>query len=192
MSTSFDRIGRVIHSESQTDMQTSRATRILALAVATLALIFATPGLIPAARAGTTHTVQIVGFAFSPAEISVAVGDTVAWTNLDQAVHTATSTSGAFDSGDLDPGESFSVTFTTPGTYDYLCTPHPSMTGRIVVAAPTPTATAVTSTGGGGIPNVAASAPQNQGVLAQLVGLATLIAALVLAARQARSDPGSH
>ena len=190
MSTSFDTIGRVIHSWSQTDMQTSRATRILALAAGTLTLTFATTALVPAARAGTTHAVQIVGFAFSPAEITVAAGDTVTWTNLDQVVHTATSTSGAFDSADLDPGESFSMTFSTPGTYDYLCTPHPSMTGRVVVAAPAPTATPVISTGSGGIPNVATPAPDGRGVLAQLVGLALLIAALAVAASRARSERG--
>jgi len=39
-----------------------------------------------------------------------------------------------WDSGLLDPGESFSFTFTTPGTFDYYCIPHPFMQGQIVVS----------------------------------------------------------
>ena len=70
-------------------------------------------------------------------------------------MHTATSTTGAFDSGDIAQGESFSVTFTTPGTYDYFCTPHPTMTGQIVVQAAAPAPTAAPSPAGGPLPNVA-------------------------------------
>ncbi len=112
-------------------------------------------------HAGGTNTVEIADFAFSPPTLTIDAGESVTWTNADQVVHTATSGSGAFDSGDLDPGESFTFTFTTPGTYDYLCTPHPSMTGSIVVqaasvATPAPT---VAPAGGGSIPNVAMSVP---------------------------------
>jgi amicyanin len=113
------------------------------------------------ARAGANNTVQIADFAFSPPTLTIVAGESVTWTNADPVVHTATSTSGAFDSGDLDPGESYSFTFTTPGTYDYVCTPHPSMTGTIVVqaaSAPTPAPTAAPS-GGGSIPNVAMRPP---------------------------------
>jgi plastocyanin len=56
-------------------------------------------------------------------------------TNDDQVVHTWTSTSGpaAFNSGDLNPGSSYSVTFTVPGTYGYECSIHTFMTGTITV-----------------------------------------------------------
>jgi amicyanin len=90
---------------------------------------------IPEARAGTDHVVEIADFAFQPATITITAGDSVTWTNRDIVVHTATSTSGAFDSGELAEGDSYRVTFTEPGTFDYLCTPHPSMTGRVVVVA---------------------------------------------------------
>ena len=113
-------------------------------------------------RAGGSNAVEIADFAFSPPILTIAAGDTVTWTNADPVVHTSTSTSGAFDSGDLDQGESYSVTFTTPGTYDYLCTPHPTMTGRIVVqaaSASTPTPTIAPPSNGGSIPNVAMSTP---------------------------------
>src|SRR5918994_4917716 len=87
--------------------------------------------------AATTHAVDIVDFAFSPAILTISAGDTVTWTNRDAVAHTATGD--GFDSGDLAQGGSYSVTFAAPGTYDYLCTPHPTMTGRIVVqAAPAP------------------------------------------------------
>jgi amicyanin len=111
----------------------------LLLALAGLALTGTAP-----VRAGGDHLVEIVDFDYAPREITISVGDTVTWTNLDAVAHTATSTTGAFDSGDLEQGESWSLTFTSPGTYEYLCTPHPSMTGRIVVeaaAAPMPTST---------------------------------------------------
>jgi plastocyanin len=132
-------------------MPVSTARRgVLALLLA--ALILFVLGSIEMARAAT-HAVAIADFAFSPATLTITAGDTVTWTNEDPVVHTATSATGAFDSGDLAQGESFSLTFTTPGTYAYLCTPHPSMTGQIVVQAAAP---APSPAGGGGtIPDVA-------------------------------------
>ena len=126
------------------------------LAVLLAAVILFVLGSIEMARAAT-HAVAIANFAFSPATLTITAGDTVTWTNEDAVVHTATSTTGAFDSGDLDQGESFSFTFTTPGTYAYLCTPHPSMTGQIVVqaAAPAPTPAQAPPGAGSTIPDVA-------------------------------------
>lgn len=82
-----------------------------------------------------TRAVTISDFAFSPRTITINVGDRVRWTNTDAVVHTATATSGAFDTGDLGEGESASVRFTIAGTYRYVCTPHPTMTGTIRVRA---------------------------------------------------------
>ncbi len=62
--------------------------------------------------------------------ITVPVGTTVTWTNLDQITHTVTSTMGLFDSGGLSP---FSHTFTEPGVYNYICTIHSSMKGKVIV-----------------------------------------------------------
>jgi LPXTG-motif cell wall-anchored protein len=127
-----------------------------ALALLLAALILFVLGSIEMARAAT-HAVAIADFAFSPPMLTITAGDTVTWTNEDPVVHTATSATGAFDSGDLAQGDSFSFTFTTPGTYAYICTPHPEMTGQIVVqaAAPAQTATPAPAGGGGAIPNVA-------------------------------------
>jgi plastocyanin len=79
--------------------------------------------------------VSMRDFAFSPGTVEIRVGDSVTWTNRDAVEHTATGSNGAFDTGLLGEGESFSVTFVRAGTYRYLCTPHPSMTGTVVVLA---------------------------------------------------------
>jgi plastocyanin len=76
--------------------------------------------------------VEIKDFAFNPKELDVPAGTTVTWTNLDQVAHTATAGKGEFNSGNLNPGESFSFTFDTPGTYVYNCSYHPSMQGTII------------------------------------------------------------
>ena len=133
---------------------TASTARRGALALLLAGLVLFLLGSIELARAAT-QTVTISDFAFSPATVTIAAGDTVTWTNTDPVVHTATSTSGAFDSGDIAQGDTFSFTFTTPGTYDYFCTPHPTMTGRIVVQAAAPAVTAVPSPAGGPLPNVA-------------------------------------
>ncbi|MCC6315173.1 MAG: ScyD/ScyE family protein [Thermomicrobiales bacterium] len=78
--------------------------------------------------------IDILHFAFNPPALTIEAGTTVTWTNHDLMAHTAIATDGAFSSGYLSMGESFSFTFTTPGTYTYFCTPHPYMTGVIVVA----------------------------------------------------------
>lgn len=162
-------------SRSPLPPMTLRAIVVLAAATAiAVASLMAAAG----ARAGTSHTVDIADFAFSPATLTIQVGDTVTWTNLDTVQHTATSTSGAFDSGLLDQNGSYSFTFTQPGTYDYLCTPHPYMTGQIVVqAAPAATPAANQDTGGGGgIPDVSMAAPEPMDLRVP-VGLALLVAA---------------
>ena len=87
-------------------------------------------------------TVVIANLAFDPPAITVPTGTTVAWTNDDAPPHTVTSTDGAFDSGILDPGGSFSFTFNEPGAFDYVCQLHPQMQGTVtaegeaVVSAP--------------------------------------------------------
>lgn len=77
--------------------------------------------------------VEIKDFAFSPATLTVKVGDTVTWTNQDSVGHSATSDDGSFDTGVLAQGESNTVTFTEAGTFNYHCTPHPNMKATVVV-----------------------------------------------------------
>jgi plastocyanin len=152
-----------------------RSKAALMAMVAAAVLLLAGSAAPSPSQAGGTNTVEIADFAFSPSTLTIVAGASVTWTNADAVVHTATSGSGAFDSGDLDQGESFTFTFTTPGTYDYLCTPHPSMTGSIVVqaAASTPAPTVAPPGAGGTIPNVAMRPPTPS--LSQLAGVALLI-----------------
>ncbi len=80
--------------------------------------------------------------AFDPIDLTVPVGTTVRWTNLDAVAHTVTSGTsdgstgtpdGVFDSPFLDQGDTFTFTFTEPGTYPYYCKPHPWMKGTVTV-----------------------------------------------------------
>ena len=81
----------------------------------------------------TTNQIAISGMAFSPSSTTVTVGTTVTWTNSDNMIHTVTSNSGTFDSGDMGNGKTFSFTFSTAGTYSYYCKYHGGMTGVIIV-----------------------------------------------------------
>lgn len=84
--------------------------------------------------ASATNKVQITGFAFSPNTITVKVGDTVTWENMDSAAHTVTSSSAEGPkSGTLQQGQSYSYKFTQAGTYNYACKFHPSMVGSVTV-----------------------------------------------------------
>ena len=89
------------------------------------------------APAASPYVVSMKDFAFSPATIRVPAGATVRWKNDDSVAHTVTSK--GFDSGNLDGGRSFTFTFTKSGSYAYVCTYHPGMTGTVVVDAPAET-----------------------------------------------------
>ena len=81
------------------------------------------------------------GYAFAPRSLTITAGDTVTWTNQDQAPHDVETTSGpaSIHSPMLSKGGSWSHTFTAAGTYGYLCTVHPGMTAQLVVEpAPAP------------------------------------------------------
>ena len=80
-----------------------------------------------------TRTVLIQGFRFRPAQITVKRGTRVTWINKDMTKHTATASNGAFDSGVLRPGQSYSHTFKTAGKQGYHCEIHPFMRGSVVV-----------------------------------------------------------
>lgn len=77
---------------------------------------------------------EVDKFTFSPSNVTVTAGTRVVWTNVDPSnQHTVTSDGGLFDSGILAPGESFTFTFTAPGTYSYHCSIHPWTVGAIEV-----------------------------------------------------------
>lgn len=81
----------------------------------------------------TSNTVVMNNMAFGSATLTVPKGTTVTWQNSDSVPHSATSDTGAWDSGNIPSGGSKSVTFSTSGTFPYHCTVHPMMTATIVV-----------------------------------------------------------
>jgi plastocyanin len=89
----------------------------------------------PASTANTGDTIQVKNFAFSPSALSVAKGTTVTWKFDDSTAHTATADNGEFGSpkAGLANGKTYSFTFNTPGTYNYICTFHQYMKGSVTV-----------------------------------------------------------
>jgi|SRR3989338_8972585 len=93
-----------------------------------------------------TLNVNIENFAFSPAEIKIKAGETVTWTNKDDAPHTVTPTTKVscepptlcidtylFNSASLEKGQTYQHTFSESGTYEYICNFHTSMKGTVIV-----------------------------------------------------------
>src|SRR5215204_4291219 len=138
---------------------------------------------------GKTMTVSIKNFAFNPPNATVAPGTTVTWVNNDQAPHTATANNGAFDSGTLQPGQSYSFTFDKPGTYAYHCNIHPDMTATVTVSSASGSASASSSgsasptaspTTSPGKPLPSSGGPSSLGLVAALALVAFGAIALIL------------
>lgn len=92
------------------------------------------------ARGGRVFAVNMHRIAFDPAVSHIRRGDAVRFANRDNVDHTVTadenvnsSQAGPFASGRLALGGSLTARFSRPGTYPYVCTIHPTMTGRVVV-----------------------------------------------------------
>ena len=95
------------------------------------------------ANSGTNADIVIVqgasnqgnGKFFAPSNFTAKVGQSVTWANKDGATHTATNAPGTLFDKTLASGDTFTFTFTQPGTYQYYCTLHPWMKGTIVVTS---------------------------------------------------------
>jgi len=198
---------------------TRALVRALMAALGLLASLAVLSGPPPVARAAD-HAVLIQDLAFGPATMTVAVGDTVTWTNADSAPHTVSAENGAFDSGNVDEGQTFSFTFRAPGTYDYRCDYHNEMTATVVVLpaaqpaataqpaavaqpAPTPPAPTTSNTGGttsgsspgtAGQPDTALSAPISEAapIAPLLIGLGLLALACAVIPDRVRPAPIRH
>jgi plastocyanin len=86
-----------------------------------------------AAAASAATLVEIRDFAFVPATVVIQKGENVKWTNLDSVVHTSTSDTRKWDSGDLTHGKSFEFRFDATGTFPYHCGYHTTMKGTVRV-----------------------------------------------------------
>ena len=128
---------------------------LLAFAIALPALLVA-----PVAASAANAPARIVDCAgippwcFSPNPIQITVGSTVTWMNNTGPMHTATSDTGAWTTGNIAPGgTSAAVAFPTAGTFPYHCAIHPSLTGTVIVsaaAAPSSPPVRGLASGGGG------------------------------------------
>lgn len=105
--------------------------------VAVLAAWFLVPAAVAVAQ-GADATINMNQTSFDKAEVHVAPGQIVLWSNPNGPAHTVTADDGSFNSGDVTPGASFSMEFDTPGSYPFYCEYHGDvggvgMSGVIVV-----------------------------------------------------------
>ena len=120
--------------------ETSRILRTMILGAAAIpSLILANGALQPRSVAAAQEkpgaiTVTIDNFSFAPMQLEIKSGTEVTWINKDDVPHTVVSDDHKlFKSRALDTDENFSFTFKDPGTYEYFCSVHPKMTGKIIV-----------------------------------------------------------
>src|SRR5215212_8662871 len=98
-------------------------------------------------------SVSIEDFYFEPPDAAIAPGDKIIWINKGSTPHTVTADDGSFDSGVLNRGDTYTVTFLGSGTVTYYCTLHPWMVGGVNVdgdvggGGATPTTTEQQSSG---------------------------------------------
>jgi amicyanin len=175
-----------------------------ALLAAVFLLFLSAPAEV-AVAAAQGHQIPIAQYAYQPGEMTVRVGETVTWTNQDQAPHDVVTTAGpaVLRSPLLAQGQSWSFTFTVPGVYDYYCSVHPDMRARVTVlpdetppaataqpettqqpvvepppAAIPPAHTAAPTTTTAATPQVVAAAPAPPNGLDPMLLLAGLVAAV--------------
>lgn len=107
--------------------------RRAAWGVVVVALVALGVGMATRSRTPMSYTVTIDAARFEPPLSVVRVGDVITWVNKDLVPHTATSRTGGFDSGAIDPGKSWTYTATRAGDFSYICAFHPTMTGLLRV-----------------------------------------------------------
>lgn len=88
---------------------------------------------LPTALRAEDTVIEVKNYMFVPQSITVKAGTVVTWKNTDQIPHGIADKNKLFRSPAIDTGETYSFTYTTPGTYSYFCTLHPYMTGTIIV-----------------------------------------------------------
>lgn len=103
-----------------------------------LALIGVLLAAFPMVARGASATVDIEGFKFQPAAVTIAVGDSVTWVNADSAPHDAVANDGTWLTPTLTTGADGAIVFETVGTFAYRCSIHPEMTGTVTVVSALP------------------------------------------------------
>lgn len=87
----------------------------------------------PVVSGASQVTVDISEFDFLPRDLTIRAGTSVTWVNHDLAPHDATDVDGAWATAMLNPEEADTLTFDSPGAYEYLCSIHPAMTATLTV-----------------------------------------------------------
>ena len=158
---------------------TTRRTRVLSLAAAAWLLLAACDSGPPTTTGLATPTaqdeaVQMANIAFTPASVTVTPGSTVTWTNNDSVPHTVSfGDQGPQNSQTIDPGGTFQALFEGAGSYAYLCTLHPAMSGVVeVVDAETGAGETTTTTSSDGTSTTTADAAAGADVV-ELTGAGT-------------------
>jgi plastocyanin len=131
-------IGLVVFAATEQLIQPAFAAPATAVAATRQSAVTAANDTASQQTAATTEKVggakvSIANFTFTPAEITIVAGETVTWTNDDGAPHGLEYADGAKAPDLMLPGASFSRQFDRPGTYNYNCSVHPYMTGRVIV-----------------------------------------------------------
>ena len=91
---------------------------------------------LPVLAGAAEHRVVIDAMQFSPQVVEVKPGDTIVWENRDMFVHNVTGAAARVSSGDLAPGKTWRYKVRAGASFDYLCTLHPTMKGRVDIAKP--------------------------------------------------------
>jgi plastocyanin len=93
---------------------------------------------LPAPGVAATIAIKATATGFTPKTVTINQTDSVQWTNVDKVNHQIVANNGAFASGILKPGQTYSFTFNTAGKYGYHDGLHPSLAGTITVKGPPP------------------------------------------------------
>lgn len=91
---------------------------------------------LPVLAGAAEHRVVIDGMQFSPQVVEVRPGDTIVWENRDMFAHNVTAPAAKVSSGELAPGQSWRYKVAKGPSFDYVCTLHPVMNGRVTIAGP--------------------------------------------------------
>lgn len=163
-----------------------RARMILASAAGALLVLVAAASMVAGSATGVVKIVeQSDKYMFTPATLSIHVGDSVTWSNGTDAPHTVTSDSGTeLASSTIAAGASFSHSFLSTGTFAYHCTIHTYMTGKVVVlaaGASLPPTDTLPAAGSG--PGAVTSSGLPAGLLVLLLAAAAALGATLTARR---------
>jgi plastocyanin len=108
----------------------SRSARWLALVLLFVACSWGVASATPPAQ---VHDIEISGMKYQPDVMTFYVGDTVMWKNSDIFPHTVTAVDKSFSSPAIPPGGTWKFVTKKTGAFAYACTPHPNMSGKLIV-----------------------------------------------------------